>query len=135
MVEAAGPGIKHARIFSVVKRIPRGRAASYGQVARLAGLPGHARLVGYALHRCPPGLPWHRVVNVRGEISLPEADGQAAFQRVLLESEGVEFRDGRVDMARFGWRPRGARAAGEAGRGGASGRKATSVPAQGGGRP
>jgi methylated-DNA-protein-cysteine methyltransferase-like protein len=104
-----GPGGKHARIFAVVRRIPRGRVASYGQVARLAGLPGHARLVGYALHACPSNLPWQRVVNVRGEVSLPEADGQAAFQRALLEAEGVIFRDGRVDMGRFGWRPRGER--------------------------
>lgn len=105
MQEATERG-KHARIFAVVRRIPRGRVASYGQVALLAGLPRQARLVGYALHQCPPGLPWHRVVNARGGISLPEADGQAPFQRALLESEGVEFNGGRVDLRRFRWKPR-----------------------------
>jgi len=97
-------GDKHARIFAVVRRIPRGKVATYGQIARLSGMPGHARLVGYALHQCPPGLPWHRVINVRGEISLSEADGQAEFQRVLLEAEGVVFRGGRVNLVRFGWK-------------------------------
>ena len=100
---------RHERILAVVRRIPRGRVATYGQVAFLAGMPRHARLVGYALHQCPPGVPWQRVINARGEISLSEEDGQAAFQRVLLESEGVAFREGRVDLSRFGWKPRAER--------------------------
>ena len=58
----------HNRIFEVVRRIPAGRVLTYGDVAALAGLPGHARLVGYALHALPPGttVPWHRVINARG---------------------------------------------------------------------
>jgi methylated-DNA-protein-cysteine methyltransferase-like protein len=97
---------RHERIFEVVRRIPRGRVATYGQVAALAGMPRHARAVGYALHRCPPGVPWQRVINVRGEVSLPEAGGQGPFQRALLEAEGVVFRDGKADLEEFGWRPR-----------------------------
>lgn len=97
----------HARIHDVVSRIPRGRVATYGQVARLAKLPGQARLVGYALHAVPAGanLPWQRVVNAKGEISLP---GESAKrQRNLLEREGVRFdsRD-RIPLASFQWRPR-----------------------------
>src|SRR3954470_19697984 len=97
----------HARIHRVVSRIPRGRVATYGQVARLAGLARQARLVGYAMHALPAGtrVPWQRVVNAKGEISLP---GQsAARQRNLLEAEGVRFdARGRIDLDRFLWRPR-----------------------------
>ena len=66
----AKAGIRE-RIYAIVRRIPRGRIASYGQVARLAGLPGHARQVGYALHALPEdsGIPWHRVINARGRTS------------------------------------------------------------------
>lgn len=97
------------RIYRVVARIPRGRVASYGQVAALAGVPGCARHVGYALHALPDGsaLPWHRVIGSGGRISLPGGSGPGALQRILLEAEGVCF-DGRgaVPLARFGWRPR-----------------------------
>lgn len=99
----------YQRIYRVVRRIPQGRVASYGLVARLAGLPGGARQVGYALHALPEDtdLPWHRVINARGAISLPVATGAARYQRLLLESEGVRFdAAGRVDLARFAWRPR-----------------------------
>lgn len=96
---------RHQRILAVVRRIPRGKVATYGQVAALAQMPRRARLVGFALHQCPPGVPWQRVINARGEISLSEEDGQATFQRVLLEAEGVVFQDGRVDLRRFGWKP------------------------------
>jgi methylated-DNA-protein-cysteine methyltransferase-like protein len=104
-----------ARLLAVVRRIPRGRVASYGQVARLAGLPRHARHVGYALHALPEGtpLPWHRVVNARGGISLrpwSSEGGGAETQRLRLAAEGIRF-DGRdrVPMERYGWRPPGAR--------------------------
>jgi methylated-DNA-protein-cysteine methyltransferase related protein len=92
-----------AQICQAVQAIPRGRVASYGQVAQLAGLPGRARLVGRVLSLLPPdsGVPWQRVVNARGELSLRGAD--AARQRRLLEREGVKFSpSGRVDMRRFG---------------------------------
>ena len=101
-----------ARIHAVVRRIPRGRVATYGQVAALAGLAGHARQVGYALHALgdEDGVPWQRVVNARGAIS-PRAEPHAeAIQRQLLEREGVRFdARGRVDLERYGWRPRGGR--------------------------
>ena len=108
---SVAPG-RWERVYAVVRRIPRGRVATYGQVARLAGLGGLARQVGYALHALPwEGLaPWHRVLNARGAISLPPAGGADLTQRLRLEREGVRFdARGRVDLARYGWRP-GARA-------------------------
>ena len=92
----------------MVRRIPRGRVATYGQVAVLAGLPGHARQVGYALHSLPQGtrLPWHRVINARGEVSRRRRPGDELSQRMRLEQEGVGFDlRGRVALARVGWRP------------------------------
>lgn len=103
------PDSSYQRIYRTVRRIPRGKVATYGQVAMLAGLPGHARQVGYALHALPPksGVPWQRVINAKGEISLRSSTGEGGFQQALLEDEGVEFdRAGRVDLKRFGWRPR-----------------------------
>ncbi len=94
----------------MVRRIPEGRVATYGQVAALAGIPRHARQVGYALHALPDDaeVPWQRVINARGEVS-PRAGGggvREGYQRHLLEEEGVEFdARGRVDLARFGWEP------------------------------
>lgn len=96
----------YERIYDAVRSIPRGRVAGYGEVARLAGLPNAARQVGYALHalRDPTEVPWHRVVNARGEIS-PRASGHHLPQRRLLEREGVRFDTrGRIDLAAFGWR-------------------------------
>lgn len=97
----------YERIYEVVRRIPAGRVATYAQIARRAGLPGRARQAGYALAALPDGsdVPWHRVINARGEVS--RRSGGSAFeriQRVLLEAEGVAFdhRD-RVDLERFGW--------------------------------
>lgn len=97
-------GSLYQKIWNAVRKIPPGRVSSYGRVASAAGMPGQARLVGYALHSlASDDVPWHRVINVRGAISLPDADGQAALQQALLEAEGVVFVQGRVDMARFGW--------------------------------
>lgn len=107
----SGPGA-YARIYAVVRRIPRGRVATYGQVAELAGLPGHARQVGYALHALRPssGLPWHRVINAAGTVSRRAVPGAELTQRQLLEREGVAFdARGRVPLARVRWRPRGRR--------------------------
>jgi methylated-DNA-protein-cysteine methyltransferase-like protein len=98
----------YQRIYAVVRRIPRGRVATYGQVARMAGIVNGARQVGYALHALPEhsAVPWHRVVNARGAISL--RNGGDATQRILLEREGVGFgAGGRIDLAVLGWRPRG----------------------------
>jgi methylated-DNA-protein-cysteine methyltransferase-like protein len=101
----------YAAIYRQVRAVPRGRVATYGQIAQLAGLPGCARQVGYALHALPPGstVPWQRVLNARGELSLGDESGER--QRQLLTAEGVEFDPrSRVDLKRFQWRPRGARA-------------------------
>jgi len=106
-VAVEAPDGLHTRIHRVVSRIPRGRVATYGEIARLAGLHGQARLVGYALHALPVGtrIPWQRVVNAQGAISLP---GKSAIrQRELLEKEGVRFdARGRIDLDRFLWQPR-----------------------------
>ena len=102
-----GPKGLHQRIHDVVSRIPRGRVATYGQVARLAGLPGQARLVGYALHALPNDtlLPWQRVVNAQGTVSTRAEHG--ALQRRLLERDGVRFdSSGRLSLASFQWRPK-----------------------------
>lgn len=100
----------HLRFHDVIRRIPPGRVATYGQVAAAAGLPGRALHVGYALAALPErsDIPWHRVINARGEISPRTGDGSAEkIQRVLLESEGVSFdHRGRIDLERFGWMDR-----------------------------
>jgi len=99
----------YARIYTVVRRVPRGRVATYGQIAELAGLPGHARQVGYALHALSDGstVPWHRVLNAAGGVSLRKVPGADLTQRQLLEREGVTFdARGRVALARVRWRPR-----------------------------
>jgi methylated-DNA-protein-cysteine methyltransferase-like protein len=89
------------RIWKAVAEIPRGRVASYGGIARRAGLPRRARLVGRALKVAPANLrlPWHRVVNAQGRISLPAGSKAHRTQRRLLEEEGVVFRNGRVNLA------------------------------------
>lgn len=100
-------GARYARIYAVVRRIPRGRVATYGQVARLAGIGGQARQVGYAMHALPAGttVPWHRVVNARGEVSRRARGEGELEQRLRLEREGVRFSwRGRIDLAMFGWR-------------------------------
>ena len=96
------------RIHAVVRRIPHGKVATYGQIAALAGLPRHARQVGYAMRDLPQGsdLPWHRVLNARGEVSTRAATGWEDVQRDLLEQEGIELAGERVDLARYGWKPR-----------------------------
>lgn len=96
---------RYRRIYAVVERVPVGRVATYGQIAELAGLGGHARLVGYALHGCPRHLPWHRVINAKGRISLPPDSTAALTQRRRLTEEGIVFLGGRVDLARYRWQP------------------------------
>ncbi len=96
------------RIYAAVKKIPRGKVATYGQVALLAGLGRHARQVGYALHAIPEGkkIPWHRVINTKGEISARSRGDHDELQRVLLEKEGVVFGlHGRVALEKYRWRP------------------------------
>ncbi len=94
------------KIYEVVRAIPKGKVASYGLVALLAGNPRWSRVVGYALHVNPEpiAIPCHRVVTKNGELSKAFAFGGENMQRTLLADEGVEFLDdGRVDMKRFLW--------------------------------
>jgi len=98
-----------SRFYAVIRRIPRGRVATYGQVAALAGLPRRARMVGQALRSTPDGVevPWHRVINAQGTISPRGGIGwEEGYQRHLLEEEGVVFsQSAKVDLDRFGWDP------------------------------
>jgi len=96
------------KIYAVIQQIPPGRVATYGQIAALAGLPGHARQVGQALRETPEGLelPWQRVINAKGEVSPRGIGFEAGMQRHLLQEEGVVFDSrGRIDLDRFGWDP------------------------------
>lgn len=96
-------------IYAVVRQIPQGKVATYGQVAALAGMAGQARLVGYALYRVTDSLevPWHRVINAKGEISeSPFRHGDDYLQRTLLEQEGVQFSpEGKISLKIYQWRP------------------------------
>jgi methylated-DNA-protein-cysteine methyltransferase-like protein len=97
-----------ARIYDVVKQIPKGHVATYGQIAALAGNPRWSRVVGFALHvnPDPDNVPCFRVVNRHGECSGSFAFGGFDAQRVLLELDGVGFlADGRVDLHKHLWRP------------------------------
>ena len=99
----------YQRIYRIVRRIPRGRVATYGQIAELAGLAGHARQVGYALHALPQesSVPWHRVVNAKGGISARSVPGAELVQEQLLEREGVRVgSNGRVRLKQVLWSPR-----------------------------
>lgn len=94
-----------AKIYEVVKAIPAGRVATYGQVACLAGNPRWSRVVGYALHFNPAfgEIPCHRVVNRNGETAKAFAFGGADVQRAMLEAEGIVFqKDGTVDLQKYG---------------------------------
>ncbi len=94
------------RIYRVVKHIPKGRVATYGIVARLAGRPGAARTVGWALSALPDDndVPWWRVINAAGRISLSAVDHGAVVQRALLLREGVKFAPGgAVNLTLYGW--------------------------------
>jgi methylated-DNA-protein-cysteine methyltransferase-like protein len=100
--------LSYERIYAAARQIPRGRVATYGQIAAIAGLPGQPRQVGYALHALPAtrSIPWHRVINAKGEISARSEPWFERVQHKLLEHEGIEFdADGRVSLARFQWKP------------------------------
>jgi methylated-DNA-protein-cysteine methyltransferase-like protein len=99
----------HQNAKALIKRIPRGKVATYGQIAALAGQPRAARQVAWVLHTASEkdGLPWHRVINSQGTISLPRMAGYEV-QRALLKKEGIKFdRNDCIDLARFQWRSRG----------------------------
>lgn len=99
--------VSYPAIYKVIRRIPRGRVATYGQIATLAGIDGHARQVGYALYSLPPGskVPWHRVINSRGEVSRRHSSDSHELQQLLLEAEGIQFdARGRVNLEKYRWR-------------------------------
>jgi len=99
------------RIYAIVRQIPSGRVATYGQIAELAGLAGKPRLVGYALYRVPAEdyqeIPWHRVINAKGEISHSSLrQGTDYLQRSLLEAEGISFdAAGKINLRDRRWQP------------------------------
>ncbi len=97
-----------ARILAAVRRIPRGKVCTYGDVAEVAGLPRRARLVGTVLRQTPASrdLPWFRVINASGRISFPAGSDAYLRQRRKLEAEGIVFIGGRIDLKRHGWPPR-----------------------------
>lgn len=94
-------------IYSVVRQIPYGQVATYGQVAELSGLIGKPRLVGYALYRVADAdeIPWHRVINAKGEVSRsPHRNGSDDLQQTLLEAEGIRFdAAGKLDLPKYRW--------------------------------
>ena len=94
-----------AAVYALVRRIPPGQVATYGQVAALVGRPRAARAVGGAMRRCPDGVPWHRVVNAQGGISRRRQGSGMLTQRIRLEQEGVRLRRGRVPLAIRRWEP------------------------------
>ena len=87
-----------------MKQIPKGKVATYSDVATLSGLPGQQRLVGYALHNLPANskIPWQRVINAQGKISLPRRTGGYRRQKKLLEQEGIVFLNESIDLDKFG---------------------------------
>lgn len=98
----------YPKIYEVVKLIPYGKVATYGQVADLAGLMGKPRVVGYALFRVTSDtdIPWHRVINAKGEVSRSSLrDGNDDLQQVLLKEEGIVFKKGKLDLNQYRWKP------------------------------
>ena len=98
---------RYETIYQTVGRIPPGRVATYGQIAKLAGIPRHARQVGYALSNLQEScIPWHRVVNRNGEISKRSNPVYEELQRHLLEQEGIKFSpDNRIPLQQYRWQP------------------------------
>lgn len=96
----------YPRFWAVVRQIPRGRVASYAQVAFAAGLPGRARMVGRSLADAgaAASLPWHRVINAQGRVAMPVSSAAYAEQMARLVAEGVVFKNGRVSFLHYGWK-------------------------------
>lgn len=96
----------HENVWKVVSEIPTGHVLTYGEVARLSGMPKMARRVSQALRRAPRGmdLPWHRVINSQGKISFPEDSSGWQHQKDLLETEGVVFLKGKINLEKYGYR-------------------------------
>lgn len=92
-------------IWQVLASIPKGKVATYGQIAKLCGYPGYARYVGHTLKKLPQGsgLPWHRVINAKGQISFPSGSDAYRLQRNRLELEGIVFSGDRVNLKHHQW--------------------------------
>ncbi len=95
------------RIFTIVKEVPKGYIATYGQVANLAGLPGYARVVGQTLSKLPSDtqLPWHRVISATGKISVLEDSESFLEQKKRLLNEGITFTKTRINLKEYQWQP------------------------------
>lgn len=93
-------------LFLCLSQIPPGKVTTYGDIASLAGYPGNARQVGRVLSQLPTGsnLPWHRVINARGELSFPKNSSKYREQKQRLESEGVNFKHHKISLREFRWR-------------------------------
>jgi len=92
------------QVYELVRGVPTGRVATYGEIAAALGNPRKARQVGWAMRVCPDDVPWHRVVNSQGRLSTTAIHGGFNPQRALLEDEGVEFDcEGCIDLTRYGW--------------------------------
>ncbi len=92
------------RVYNLVRKIPRGKVVTYGQVAQALGAPRAARTVGWAMRACNDDVPWHRVVNAHGKISVRPTNGYHE-QRARLKEEGVKFnREGKIDLKKYGWK-------------------------------
>ena len=97
---------REIRLYTVIQGIPAGKVATYGQIASLAGLPGAARLVGKVLSGLPADtqLPWHRVINAAGKISLPLDSDSGKRQIARLQEEGLVVKGGRISLTKYRWR-------------------------------
>ena len=95
----------YEKIWAKIAEIPYGKVATYGQIAEMVGLPRHARLVGYALRNTPQDvtIPWHRVINSKGESAFPTGSEPYLRQKNLLLEEGIVFVGGRVSLKEFRW--------------------------------
>ncbi|MFT5069715.1 MAG: methylated-DNA-protein-cysteine methyltransferase-like protein [Candidatus Paceibacteria bacterium] len=98
---------RNIRLYSVIQGIPAGKVATYGQIASLAGLPGAARLVGKILSGLPADtkLPWHRVINAAGKISLPQDSDSFNEQKKRLVAENIALTGARISLKKYQWRP------------------------------
>lgn len=98
----------YERIYAAVRKIPKGRVATYGVIAKVSRCSG-PRQVGYALHAIPDdrgNIPWHRVINAQGKISLPKGTESHEMQRQMLEGEGVVFEQGKIHLKTYLWKPK-----------------------------
>jgi methylated-DNA-protein-cysteine methyltransferase related protein len=101
-------GSQYTRIYAIIQRIPKGKVATYGQIAHLAGLSNQARQVGYALSTLNDNkIPWQRVINAKGEVSARAIPGSENHQLLLLKKEGIRLNaKGQISLERYQWRPK-----------------------------